>query len=458
MENQYNVIACRGLTVTNWSDTFRCNPEIYFMPRDVEEIREIILLATANKKKVRVVGRCHSPSDLALCNEYMISLKFLNRVLSVDQSTGLVKAEAGITLFDLNHHLQLHGLAMPVLGSVSDVTLGGVINTASHGSGATFTVMSGYVEELELLTSSGDLIKYSKSSNKDVYYSALCGLGSIGIIITVVIRCEPAFLLYQRQTPSTLDQVLEDLEDHLSNSEHFRFLWFPHTNYVSLSHIHRVPGGQAVLPLTLTERISSWLLNYGIGYYSLEFAYWLSTFFPWITPWINRLIFWIQYGRETEKIDVSYKIFNFECLFKQHVYEWSVPREKTQVVLSELQRFLDSNPTLFVHFPVEVRFVAADDIYLSPAFGRDSCYINVICYRPYGKEVEYRRWFNALERIAKESGGRPHWAKAHGLTAEDFVKMYPCFRQWAQTRRRLDPINIFFNDYMARIFATFPKE
>lgn len=88
-------------------------------------------------------------------------------------------------------------------------------------------------------------------------------------------------------------------------------------------------------------------------------------------------------------------------------------REKTQVVLTELRRFLDMNPEIRVHFPVEVRFVAADEIYLSPAFGRDSCYINIIMYRPYGKHVPFKKWWDAYEKIVREAGGRPHWAKVN---------------------------------------------
>ena len=69
-----------------------------------------------------------------------------------------------------------------------------------------------------------------------------------------------------------------------------------------------------------------------------------------------------------------------------------------------------------VHFPVEVRFVQADEIYLSPASGRDSCYINVIMYRPYGKHVEYQSYWDAYEKIMREAGGRPHWAKVRNHT------------------------------------------
>lgn len=80
-------------------------------------------------------------------------------------------------------------------------------------------------------------------------------------------------------------------------------------------------------------------------------------------------------------------------------------------MLLELRRFLNSNPGIFAHFPVEVRFVAADDIYLSPSFGRDSCYINIIMYRPFGRSTDHHKYWDEYERIMKNAGGRPHWAK-----------------------------------------------
>lgn len=81
------------------------------------------------------------------------------------------------------------------------------------------------------------------------------------------------------------------------------------------------------------------------------------------------------------------------------------------MVLLQLRRFLNSNPDVYAHFPVEVRFVAADDIYLSPSYGRDSCYINIIMYRPFGRSIEYQKYWDEYERLMKEAGGRPHWAK-----------------------------------------------
>ena len=315
-----------GLTFRNWADTFGCQPELYFEPKDVEEVREIVLLAKANGKKVRVLGKGHSPSDLCFTNDYLISLKNINRILAVDEASGRVKVETGITITELNEELSRNRLALSVLGSVSDLTLGGVISTATHGSGIRFPVMSGFVRELELITSAGDVLQCSSDDKADVFYSCLCGLGSLGVLISVTIQCEPAFRLHELQFPATLDQVLDDLDDHLQQSDHFRFLWFPHTDQVSLSHISRVNGVVPRNPFSLTRPLTSWFWNDAVGYYALEFAYWISTFFPKITPWINRCWFYMLYSKPCERIDDSYKVFNFDCRFSQHVYEWSIPK------------------------------------------------------------------------------------------------------------------------------------
>ncbi|CAG2109865.1 unnamed protein product, partial [Medioppia subpectinata] len=394
----------KQIKFTNWSQTFSCEPNLYFVPKDVEELREIIFLAKSTNKKIRVVGCGHSPSDICCTDDYMISLRFFNNVLSINCETNTIRVEAGITLTEINAYLDSHKLAIPVLGSVSDITIAGVISTGTHGTGAKFGVLADYVLDMELITTSGDTIKCSRDENSDVFLSALSGLGAIGIIIRLTFQCEPAFLLYEYSYPSTLGEVLEELDEELKSCDHYRFLWFPHTDCVSVQNNNRIYNKE-VTKYTASQRACNWFWDYAIGYYTLEFAYWLSTYYQPLVPYINRIWFWLLYSRPKERINISHKVFNFECLFKQHVNEWSIPREKTAKVLLELKSWIERTPNIYVHFPVEVRFVKEDDIYLSPAYGRDSTFINIIMYRPYGKDVSHSAYWDQYEKIMKESGG-----------------------------------------------------
>lgn len=335
----------------------------------------------------------------------------------------------------------------------------------THGTGFNTGIIADYVTEIRLIVPSGDIVVCSRNSQQEVFLSVLCGLGALGVIVEVSVQCEPKFYLHQLTYPSTLDSVLERLDENVESCDHFRFLWFPHTDYVSVSITNRVngkflnlsdlnPGGRRLsessdesddrfehlslsnsygaIPYRLSsdrgllQRAVDWLVTYGVGYHLLQLAYWASTFLPSLVPSINRFAFWFLYSTNHVQLDISHKIFNFECLFKQYVNEWAIPRcvsfltghiltylcrNRTEAVLRELKQEIEASHTFYAHFPVEVRFCRSSEIYLSPTYGRDTTYINIICYRPYGKFVPHWQYWDLYERIVKKAGGRPHWAK-----------------------------------------------
>ncbi|XP_067844614.1 L-gulonolactone oxidase-like isoform X2 [Heptranchias perlo] len=239
-------------------------------------------------------------------------------------------------------------------------------------------------------------------------------------------------------------QVLNDLDTHLKQSEYFRFFWFPHTDKVTVFYADRTDKP--------VKASSSWLWDYAIGYYLLELLLWISAFFPRLVPWITQLFFWLIYSVKGEQVNRSDKAFNFECLFKQHVSDWAVPIEQTGKALGQLKEWLERNPDVRAHFPVEVRFARGDEILLSPCYKQNSCFMNIIMYRPYGKELPRERYWAAYEQIMKRNGGRPHWAKAHSCVRQDFEKMYPAFHKFCSIREQLDPSGMFLNNYLEKAF------
>lgn len=441
-----------GVTFENWSKTFACRPEHFFEPKNQDELLEVLDFARQHGKKVRVVGAGLSPSDIACTSEVMISMLHLNKVLKVDKASGIVKAEAGITLKRLNEVLSQNGLALMSLGAVSDITLGGAIATGVHGSGLKYGIFSTQVLDIELITSDGQRLWCSETQNEEVFRAACCGLGSIGIVITATVQCEPTFRLREVRYSCELQQVLENLDVHLQSSDHFRCLWYPHTDSAVCFHLTRT--NDEITKPSFLGAFYSWIVEYAFGYYVMEFLLYLSTWFPSWVPWLNKMFLNVVFAPRRQRVDVSYRVFNYECRFKQHVNEWSIPRENTALALWKLKEWIDNTPGVYVHIPVEVRFVRADNIYLSPASGRDSCYINVIMYRPYGKKVPYEHYWAAYESIMKSLGGRPHWAKAYDATSKEFQRMYPNFSKWCSIRQKLDPQDMFMNSYMERVLGS----
>ncbi|CNM30238.1 oxidoreductase [Mycobacterium tuberculosis] len=98
-------------------------------------------------------------------------------------------------------------------------------------------------------------------------------------------------------------------------------------------------------------------------------------------------------------------------------------------------------------FPIEVRFSAPDDSFLSTAYGRDTCYIAVHQYAG----MEFESYFRAVEEIMDDYAGRPHWGKRHYQTAATLRERYPQWDRFAAVRDRLDPDRVFLNDYTRRV-------
>lgn len=117
-------------------------------------------------------------------------------------------------------------------------------------------------------------------------------------------------------------------------------------------------------------------------------------------------------------------------------------------MLGELRRAVPrlADPVMF---PVEVRVTAADDIWLSAAYGRDTGYIAVHQYAG----LPYQEYFDAFESIAASAGGRPHWGKLHSLDAERLRPLYPRFEDFRRVRAEADPDCRFGNSYLARVLG-----
>lgn len=433
----------KGYHFTNWAKTYSSDPEYFYEARSRDDLVQILNEARQRNRKVRIVGNGHSPSDLACTTDNMISMRKMNRILNIDCERCQIKVESGALISEMNEVLANNGLSFSVLGSVDDITIGGAVSTGTHGTGAKFGSLSTSIVEMELMKASGEVINISRETDAPLFRAACLGLGCLGIILTLTLQCEKAFNLHKTLQPAKLDQILDDIDKHVLSCDHFRFTWFPYADVVTdySSRTTQEPFNDA-----------SWFWDKFIGYHILQFLYWISTFFGCLVPLINRFYYWILFSTTRQVSGVSYKVFAFECLFNQYVEEWAIGRDKAATILQELKAWIEKRGYP-AHFPIEVRFVKADDLMISPASDRETCFINIITYRPYNREVLHDVYFRAFEEIMKKHGGRPHWAKDYHVTPTEFERMYPEWQTFCQIRRRMDPEAMFINNNLERVFG-----
>ncbi|KAI1790573.1 L-gulonolactone/D-arabinono-1,4-lactone oxidase [Ganoderma leucocontextum] len=424
-----------------------CRPLCVFEPENEAQCELVLELARREGKKVRVAGVGHSPSDLACTSEYMLRTEKLDGVLELNREKHYVVAQAGITLNALHAALGQHGLAMKNIGSISDQTLGGVVTTATHGSGIDYPVISMDVLALVLLLADGSRVRCSREENADLFLASICGLGSTGLILEVTLDVAPAFRLKEVQESRPFDEVVRDLDSIAHAAEHVRLWWFPHAGVIRLSSSNRTHEPR--------KPISTWLWHSLIGYHLIQFLFFLARYVTSLNVWVGRFGAWLVSER-TVAVDDSHSIFNVDCKYPQYTTEWAIPYERTQACLTELRAWLDeelASPSgLRPHFPVEIRFSAPDDIWLSPSNGQRTCWIGLIQYKPYGTNVPYRKLFSRFEQIMLRHFGKPHWAKTHPLRPDDLRKIYPRFDDFVRMVERVDPHGIFRNPYVDRHF------
>jgi L-gulonolactone oxidase len=128
--------------------------------------------------------------------------------------------------------------------------------------------------------------------------------------------------------------------------------------------------------------------------------------------------------------------------------EYGVPRSALPEAFDGLRKIISSLP-FRVALPVEVRFTAGDDIWLSHGYGRDNAYIAI--HQFVG--MPYEEYFRLFEAVCVPLGGRPHWAKVHYRDAAWLSTAYPHFGDFLAVRDKLDPHRVFANAYTHQVLG-----
>jgi sugar-1,4-lactone oxidase-like protein len=441
-------VAARGDSApwTNWSQTVHARPAATVVPRSEADLVAIVRRAGAEGMKVRAVGAGHSGSEVAVSDGgHLVRLDRYDRVVSVDAEAMRVTVQAGVRLGDLNDHLAGHGLALTNLGSIADQTLAGAISTGTHGTGLRYGAIDQQVVAMTLVTAGGELLTLNARRESDVLLAARVGLGSLGIISTLTVQCVPSFDMAVSTECVSFDDALAGL-DSLVTADHSRLWWFPNTDAIQVWRARRVGGdeGAGRVGKPPTERTSSGTVH--------ELGLWATSFVPALTPVLNRRLQRHFYSGSGEARGRSDHLLTFPITMRQRVLEFGIPIEHASAALRRLRDAITRNG-LTAHSPVEVRFAPANDAWLSMAFGRDTCYIGVIVYRPFGRSIAHERYFRATDALMTEFGGRPHWGKVHFHDAAALRRLYPEWDRFQALRRRLDPKGMFLNRHLAGLFG-----
>ena len=434
----------RDGTWRNWAGDQSCRPAAFERPRSTAEVAAAIERAAAAGRTVRVAGAGHSFTEAVLTDGTLLSLDRMKRVLDVDRSSGLVRVEAGITLHGLNDVLYDHGLAFENLGDIDVQSIAGATATATHGTGGRLPNLSAGLHAVELTLSDGTAVEVAEASDPDSWRAARVSLGALGVVTAVTVRAVPAFTLEGVDAPAPLDETLARLDELVAANDHFEFFTFPHSPLALTRTNNRVE-----VPPRPRSALRQQLEDVVLKNYVLLAICRLGRRRPSLIPRLNRLA--SRAAGTSRRVDRSYRIFASPRRVRFTEMEYALPRRHAAEAVRGIRAAIDRRG-FSVPFPIEVRFVAPDDAFLSPAGGRESCYVAVHMF----EGMEWEPYFRAVAEIMDGLEGRPHWGKRHFHSAETLSARYPDWDRFSAVRARLDPAGRFTNDYVRRVLGPVP--
>ncbi|WP_326700395.1 FAD-binding protein [Streptomyces sp. NBC_01754] len=428
----------------NWARTERATPDRTVSPSSTEEVATVVTAAAAAGSSVKAVGSGHSFSGIAVAEGVQLRPDRLTGVVRADTGSGLVTVRAGMPLHRLNPLLAELGLALEIVGDIDRQTVAGALTTGTHGSGGRFGIMATQVRELELVLADGSVVTCSAVERPDLFAAARVSLGALGVITTVTLQCVPLFALRGVDRPQPLQETLESLDDLVAAHDHFEFFWFPHTTTALTRRFTRLPAGSRMRPRSRPARTVE---DRFLADHAFERLLRLGARRPGLVPGITRLATRLTGSRDVT--DLAHRVFVSPRNVRFREGEYAVPRDAVVDALSELRRWVDTHDEA-VSFPFEVRFAAADDIWLSPAHERDVAYV---AFHQYHR-MPHDRWFRVCEDVLGAAGGRPHWGKMHRLGAAELAGLYPRFADFTALRADVDPSGVFANPYLDRVLGS----
>jgi len=427
----------------NWARSASVRPVRVERPRSPEGVQRAVIAAVNQGLTVKAVGAGHSFTGIAVAPGVLLELDDMQGLVSADAATGRVTLLAGTRLHRIPRLLAPYGLAMENLGDIDRQSISGAISTGTHGTGAGFGGLATQVVGLTMITAAGEFLRIDEQQNSELLPAAALGLGALGILVEVTLQCVPAFVLHAIDEPMPLDEVLDDIENHVAASDHFEFYWFPHTDVALTKRQTRLPESAVRQPLPMMGKwIDETLLSNGV--YRVVCA--AGQLVPAVTPPFSRLA--VKLTGDREYTDLSNRVLTQSRTVRFREMEYAIPVENVVPAFRAVRELIDQR-NWRIEFPVEVRFAAEDDRWLSTAHGRASAYIAVHRYW----RADPTEYFEAVEAIMREHGGRPHWGKLHTQTAQTLRERYPRFDDFLAVRDRLDPDRRFGNRYLERVLG-----
>jgi FAD-linked oxidoreductase len=424
--------AASAFTWKSWSGSAQCTARELAAPADEQAIAALL---RASGGAVRCVGSGHSFSALVPTDGTILSLDRLAGLQSHDKAAMSATLHGGTRLAQVSRQLDAAGLALRNLPDIDMQSLAGAISTATHGTGAALPALHADVTALRLVTPQGEVIDWQQERHADQMAAARVSLGSLGVITQVTMRVVPAHSLRRKVWLKPIEEMLQLAPELARTHRHFEFYYLPFTGYAAAITHDAYAGSDIRMPPSQDEDMLR----------DLRRLRDLLGRFPQLRRWSAAKL--IDADLTEEATNRSFRLLSNTRPTRFNETECHVPREQGIACVREVIRTLEKRNDVF--FPLEFRFVKADEAWLSPFYQRDSCSIAV--HAAHGEEYGYL--MSEIGPVFRKYQGRPHWGKLHDFSGAELAALYPRWKDFKELRQEMDPRGRMLNPHLRAMFG-----
>ncbi|HEX6469497.1 MAG TPA: D-arabinono-1,4-lactone oxidase [Streptosporangiaceae bacterium] len=407
----------------NWAGNVIFGAARVHRPGTIDELCRLV----ARSRRIRALGSGHSFSRIADTDHDLVRLDGLPPAVEIDAESRTARVAAGMRYADVAVALHRAGFALANLASLPHISVAGSCATGTHGSGDGRRCLAASVAALELVGADGSAVEVRRDVARYTFAGSVVALGALGIVTRLTLDIEPAYEVAQRvRVGVPLDEVAGRLDEVFGAAYSVSVFtdWRGEAAAVWLKHRTdrregRWAGGRpAREPMNPVPGMPPEFSTEQLGVPG-PWHERLPHFRPELTPGA---------GEELQS-------------------EYYLPRGAAPAAFAAI-REIGHVVAPLLHI-AEVRTVAADDLWLSPAYGRDSVTFHFTWIKDAAAVLPV---IAAVEERLMPLGARPHWGKLTTATAHDITAGYPRAADFARLMRAHDPAGKFRNAFVAELF------
>jgi FAD/FMN-containing dehydrogenase len=401
----------------NWAGNQVAEVDQILRPANEGDLVETVLEHVAQGHKIGAAGSTHSFSRIVPADNIIIDTKGVSGLVEADPAVGTATVLAGTRLIELGPLLWEAGLGLRNMGDIDKQTVAGAIATATHGSGIKLGSLSSVVRAVRIVTGTGEVLDIDASSPERLP-AVQTALGTLGVITRVVLDVAPRYWLREHVEARPVEEVLDDWASGVPTERHWQFFYAPAESSYQLYDLPPFPKDHCWVK-TLREVDMDDEAQPIVG----EHASRTGRSYLIYPDTADEVATWVEMEYMVDARDSKDAFVTLRDMV--------------------LRRFPE------VISPIQLRWIAGEEAYLSPMHGRDSVSISVSGELKY----DWLGFLAAVDETLRPWAPRPHWGKQYFLNAARTRELYPELDRFLEVREQVDPERLFLNDHLAEVLG-----